>query len=77
MFKNREQRLAMTWEELAQHYNLCVAKGLEELGKLGPNEYDYLSTVKKEVEMRLDNPKYHLSIEEQLRTPERNKQDVN
>lgn len=68
MFLNRTQRLQLTWEQLAEHYNICVAKGIEELGKLGPNEYDYLDTIKAEVEFRLDNPRFTINP---TRTPER------
>lgn len=75
MFLNKTQRLQLTWEQLAEHYNICVAKGLEELGKLGPNEYDYLNTIKAEVESRLDNPRFQ--INPTLRTPERKKEYEN
>lgn len=55
-FKDKKTRDNMSFQELADHYNFCVAKGIEELGKIGPNEHDYLFNVKMELTMRIDNP---------------------
>lgn len=61
MFLSKDKRYQMTWHQLAEHYNLCVAKGIEELGKLGANEHDYLSTVRDELTNRLDNPRFEIN----------------
>lgn len=67
LFLNKQTRYQMTWQQLATHYNICVAAGIEERGMIEPNEHDYLQTLQEELNSRLDNPKFILS--QSLRTP--------
>lgn len=71
-FLNQKQRNEMPWQDLAQHYNFCIAKGIEELGKLGPNEYDYLNTLKSELINRLDNPQNIIGVISEIVKKSRN-----
>jgi hypothetical protein len=60
LFLNKQQRYSLSWQELANHYNLCVAKGVEENGKINIDEHAYLTEVQKELKERPDNPQLHL-----------------
>lgn len=56
LFKSTIQWKSMRWQELADHYNLCVATGVEELGKLNVDDHAYLTQLKKYLENHPDRP---------------------
>lgn len=55
-FLTKQQRFSRSWQQLAIHYNQCVAAGVSENGKLSIDEHAYLTEVQNELKNRPDNP---------------------